>query len=83
MDSLTVELPEGLRRFLEAEANERGLGTAGDYLVALADQERERKTKARLEAHLLESLRSGPSIEVTDEYWEAKLERLDARDTPR
>ncbi len=80
MHSLTVELPETLRQFLEAEATAQGLGTAGDYLVTLARQEQARKAKARLEAHLLESLRSGPAIEVTDEYWEAKLERLDARD---
>ena len=80
MSSLTVELPESLRKFVEAQAAERGLGAASDYLVALADEARSRAAKARLEAHLLASLRSGPPIEVTDEYWDEELRQIDAWD---
>ena len=74
MFSMTVQLPEGLREFLERRAAECGLDSAASYLVILAREACEREAQARgeVEATLLGSLRSGPPIEVTDAYWEEK-----------
>ncbi|MDB5353064.1 MAG: putative addiction module antidote protein family [Planctomycetota bacterium] len=83
MDSLTVELPKGMRQFLESEAAERGLGTAEAYLVELARQEQMRKAKARLEAHLLAGLESGPAIPVTPEFWAGLRQGFEERQTKR
>ncbi len=69
MSSLTVVLPESLREFVDREATERGLGSPGDYLVALADEARKRASRAHLEALVAEGIESGPMVEMTADDW--------------
>ncbi len=79
MSSLTIELPESLREFVERQATERGLGTAGDYLVALAGEARRKAAQERLKELLLEGEESGPAIPATPEFWTQFLSEYDAR----
>jgi len=69
MESLTVELPEGLRRYAEEQAAERGLGTPGAYVVAVLREDQKQKAKARLVALVREGIESGPAVEMTPEDW--------------
>ncbi|PZV10657.1 MAG: type II toxin-antitoxin system ParD family antitoxin [Leptolyngbya sp.] len=49
---------------------------ASEYIYYLVEQEQERLAREQVEAMLLEGLESGEAIEVTDEWWQQKRDRL-------
>jgi antitoxin ParD1/3/4 len=79
MAELTVLLNDDERAFVEAEAADRGCASAEAFVRDLIHQERRRQAHKRLGELALEGLASGPGVEATPEYWDAKLARLAER----
>jgi antitoxin ParD1/3/4 len=81
MTSMNVSLPEQLKTFVEERVEDGGYQTASEYVRDLIrqDQEKRRATEDRLEAMLLEGIRSleqGEGVEATPEMWDAIKERF-------
>ena len=68
---MTIQLPDRLVQFLEAQAAREGFTDSAAYLTALLDAEEKRIAKAELEAKLIEGTRGTP-IRADDEYWRRK-----------
>lgn len=76
MTSMNISLPEELREYVEAQAK-NGYSTPSEYLRGLIRQDREQKSKEKLDALLLEGLNSGASIPMNAKFWaEVKHEAL-------
>jgi antitoxin ParD1/3/4 len=81
MDSITVEIPETLRAYVEGRIQSSGYGNANEYLLDLIqlDQKSQESIKpytsgAEIEGLLVEGLESGDAGLMTDEDW-AELRR--------
>lgn len=79
MDSLTITLPEPLRRYVEGRVEAGGFGTADHYFRDLVEQDRQKVEIDRLEALALEGLASGEPIEMNDAWWARKYAEFDER----
>lgn len=80
MNTLNIALPESMQDFINEQIPKKGFRNEGEYICYLIQQEQERVAKSQIEKLLIEGLDSGESVEITDEWWEAKqtalLERL-------
>jgi Arc/MetJ-type ribon-helix-helix transcriptional regulator len=74
MTTITIQLPDETRSFIEAQAAERGCASAGEYLLALVQEAQLRQAKAGIDAKLIEALESGPATPMTRDDWD-ELER--------
>jgi antitoxin ParD1/3/4 len=81
MDSITVEIPEELRAYVEGRVRNSGYGNPNEYLLDLIqlDQETQESIQpytsgAETERLLIEGLDSGDAGPMTDEDW-AELRR--------
>ncbi len=73
---MNISLSEPMRAFIEAQVKQKGYSTASEYIHHLIRQEQEKVESNRLETLLLEGLDSGDQIEITEEWWENKREKL-------
>jgi antitoxin ParD1/3/4 len=73
---LNVALSEPMQAFIEEQIVTGKYGNASEYIYYLVEQEQERLAREQVEAMLLEGLESGEAIEVTDEWWQQKRDRL-------
>ena len=67
MSTIRVDLPDELREFVETKVQRGEFASANDYIVALIDAARKRKSE--IEVALLEGLESGPAEEWTSDEW--------------
>jgi antitoxin ParD1/3/4 len=67
MTTIPVELPEDLCEFVEATVQSGQFSTANEYIVALVDAARNKRTE--IEAALIQGLDSGPAEEWTSQEW--------------
>ena len=67
MSTIPLELPDDLRQFVEAKVQCGQFGSANEYIVALVDAARSKRSE--IEAALLEGLQSGPAEEWTSQEW--------------
>ena len=67
MSTIPLELPDDLRQFVEAKVQGGQFGSANEYIVALVDAARSKRSE--IEAALLEGLQSGPAEEWTSQEW--------------
>ena len=74
MSTINVELPEDLHHFVEAKVQRSGFGSANEYIVALVDAARSKRSD--IEAALLDGIHSGPPQEWTPEEWTAMKQRV-------
>ncbi len=79
MATITVSLPEALRKFVENRASEQGYRTVGEYVSHLLEEEHRRETQNRLDSLLQEGIDSGEPEEVGAAYWDRKRRGLAAR----
>jgi len=77
--SLNVSLPKSLKEHVEQQVREGGYSTPSEYVRALLREDRKQKVEQKLEALLLEGLRSGEPITADSAYWEKKRRKLAAR----
>ena len=73
---LNVALSEPMQAFIEEQIATGKYSNASEYIYYLVEQEQERLAREQVEAMLLEGLESGEAIEVTDEWWQQKRDRL-------
>ena len=76
MTTLNISLPESMRAFIDEQITQGGYSTASEYIRDLIRQAQKQVAQEKLDSLLLEGLESGKSIEVTDEWWQEKQERL-------
>ena len=67
MPTIPVELPDELQRFVESKVQHGQFASANDYIVALVDAARTKRSE--LEAALIEGLQSGAAEEWTSQEW--------------
>lgn len=67
MSTIPIELPDDLRRFVEAKVQRGHFTSVNEYIVALVDAVR--KKRSEIEAALIEGLESGPAEEWTSQEW--------------
>lgn len=67
MPEIPVQLPDDLRQFVEAKVRQGGFASANDYIVALVDAARNKRSE--IEAALLDGLQSGPAEDWKSEEW--------------
>ena len=65
MKTVDVLVPDELEAFVESQVAERGLKSASDYFVSLAEAERHRTSGAEIE-QLLDEAIDGPFSDWTD-----------------
>ena len=76
MTTLNISLPEPMRDYVDQQVAQGGYSTASEYIRQLVREDQKRAAKERLEALLMEGIESGPSIEITDQYWAEKKAKL-------
>ncbi len=76
MLSVSISLPDHLKDLIEAKVREGGYGDSSQYLYHLICQDIAQAIPENLEQQLLEGLKSGTPVEVTDEWWEQKRAQL-------
>lgn len=76
MTPLNISLSESMQEFIEQRIAEAGYSTASEYIEYLIREDQKQAARSQLEAKLIEGLRSGEPIEVTDEWWEQKRREL-------
>ena len=74
MATIPVELPEELKKFVEATVQRGNFGSANEYIVALVEAARKKRTE--IEAALIEGLESGPAEEWTSQEWVDMKQRV-------
>ncbi len=67
MSTIPVELPDELHRFIEAKVQRGQFTSANEYIVALVDAARRKRSE--IEAALIEGLDSGAAEEWTSQEW--------------
>jgi len=69
MRTVTISMPESLRKFVEVQMKRQGFGNVSEYFRALVREQQAREADSQLEELLLEGLESGEDIEVAPEFW--------------
>ncbi len=72
MATMTISLPEPMREFVESEVVGGHYGSASE----LFRERQKRKSQERLEVLLLEGLESNQPIEITQDYLNARRQKL-------
>lgn len=84
MTTVTISIPESLRKFVDMQIERRGFGNVSEYFRALVREQKEKEADRQLEALLLEGLESGEDITVTPAFWkELKAETAAPRSIRR
>ena len=76
MTTLNISLPDSMRAFIDEQIALGGYSTASEYIRDLIRQAQKQAAREKLDSLLIEGLESGKSIEVTDEWWQEKQQRL-------
>ncbi len=76
MTTLNIALPDSMRAFIDEQIAQGGYSTASEYIRDLIRQAQKQAAQEKLDNLLIEGLASGEPIEVTDEWWQDKQERL-------
>lgn len=79
METMNIALPESLKTFVQERVADGGYSSVSEYVRELIRTDQKRRLEERVDALLLEGLNSGPPIEATPEYWEAKKRNLAER----
>jgi antitoxin ParD1/3/4 len=74
MSAIGVDLPPDLLEFIESQVQRGEFGSASEYIVALVDAARNKKSE--IESALLVGLESGPAEEWTSQEWSDIKQRL-------
>jgi antitoxin ParD1/3/4 len=70
MSTVTISMPESLRKFVDVQMKRQGFGNVSEYFRALVREQQAKEADSQLEELLLEGLESGKDIEVTPEFWQ-------------
>ncbi len=73
---MNVTLPEGLREWVETQAQLGGHPSVDCYVETVLRDERER-TRKEIDQLLLEGVESGEPVEVNEIFWAARRRHLE------
>ena len=73
---MNISLPESLKDYVEAQVRDGGYSTPSEYVRELLRQDQLRRAEEKLEALLLEGLRSGRPIKIDKEFLDRKRKQL-------
>jgi Arc/MetJ-type ribon-helix-helix transcriptional regulator len=79
MNQITVNVPDDVKDHLDNEIASGRHKSASDYICHLVEQEKKRHARRKIEAEVLEGLKSGPPEEITDTFWEEMSQRITAK----
>lgn len=69
MTTVTISLPESLKTFVEQQTATKGYGNVSEYFRTLLREAQAKEEDAKLEALLMEGLRSGEHIPLSRQFW--------------
>jgi antitoxin ParD1/3/4 len=69
MTTVTISMPESLRKFVDGQIKRKGFGNVSEYFRALVREQQAKEADVQLEALLLEGLESGEDMTVKPEFW--------------
>ncbi len=76
METMNIALPESMKAFVQDRVSQAGYSSVSEYVRELIRSDQKRWHEERIDALLLHALDSGEPIEVTNEYWEEKRQKL-------
>jgi antitoxin ParD1/3/4 len=83
MQGMNISIPDPLKKFVNQQISSGRYGSVSEYVRELIRQDEKRKAQEKLEAMLLEGVRSGDATPMTKEDWkeirEEAMERIKAR----
>jgi antitoxin ParD1/3/4 len=68
--SINISLPDSLRDWVERQVEEKGYGTASEYVGDVLRREQEAAARMRVDARLTEAINSGDSMPMTRQDWQ-------------
>jgi Arc/MetJ-type ribon-helix-helix transcriptional regulator len=77
MAVISVEVPQELREFIDANIRHGKFSSVNDYIVALVESARD--GRSAIEAALLDGIESGPAEEWTKDEWAGIKQRVAER----
>lgn len=84
---MNISLPDPLKDFIERQVASGRYSSVSEYVRELVREDEKCKAQEKLEALLLEGLRSGEATEMTRKDWEdirrQALARIQARKSPK
>lgn len=81
--TMNISLPVALREQLQQKLSRHAYGTASEYIRELIRKDLQREAIDRVDALLLEGLRSGPATPLTDRDWQEWRQLADRKPSPR
>ena len=82
MTTITINLPDSMREFLDSELKERGIEDPSEYFQGLVIEDQKRKEWAKLHRMLEEGLES-VSSKMTKDDWRRIREEVNRRHAER
>jgi antitoxin ParD1/3/4 len=82
MTSLNISLPKALKVYIQGRVAAGTYSTPSEYIRGLIRDDQKRRAQEKLEAALLEGLKSGPASETSPSYWADKRKYLRERHKP-
>jgi len=76
MSQLNISVSEDLQDFINEQIQTKGYSNLSEYVNYLIQKDREKQAEKYLEELLLEGLESPEYIEVNDQWWEEKRQKL-------
>ena len=69
MQTMNISLPDQLKEFVDGEVGSGRYSTVSEYVRDLIRDDEKRKVREKLEAMLMEGIRSGAPTEMTRQDW--------------
>lgn len=78
-ETMNIALPEAMKQFVREQVESGGYSTASEYVRELIRADQKFKAKQRLDALLLEGLKSGPATPLTKKDWDELRSHFEQR----
>ena len=79
MTTVNITLPDSMKDFVEARISSGGYGDASEYLRRLIREDQRKAERERIDALLLEGIKSGKSTPLTSKDWKTLRQSLRKR----
>ena len=76
MSSIEITIPEGMHAFIDEQVSRRGYKAADEYLHELIRQAQAQEERAAIDHALHEGLDYGAHLEIDEDSWARKRERV-------
>ena len=81
MSTLSISLPDALKKFVEDQVAAGDYSTPSDYVGALIEDARMRAARQAIDDRLLQALESGPTTPMTRADWDDLEQRVRDRES--